>query len=143
MELALVLVLEVGGLPLAAVLARAAFGASTSGTVKRVLAAIERATRVFLSRVLARAAALAALALVGLLGLGFGSGHAEAAVPGALGLVTGAVFASAVALSAALLGARAAGALLARAALRFDLALATAVRTAGATGVVAQALGVT
>ncbi len=142
-ELALILVLEVGGLLLAGALARAAFGVPASAAVRRVLAAIERATRVFLARVLTRAAVIAALVLVLLLAFGFGFGHADAAVPGALGLVVGAALAAFVALGAGLLGTRAAAALLTRAAARFDLALATAVRTAGATGVAAQALGVT
>jgi len=143
MELALVLVLEIGGLLLAGALARAAFGAEAGAAVRRVLAAIERATRVFLTRVLARAAVMTALVLVLLLAFGFGAGHADAAVPGAIGLVAGASLAALVALSAGLLGARGAAALLTRAAARFDLALATALRTAGATGVAAQALGVT
>lgn len=143
MELALIFVLEACGVLLAAALARAAFGAGASAAVRRVLSAIERATRVFLARVLARAAVLAALVLVAVLAVGVGTGHADAALPGALGLAAGAVLASGVALGAGLLGARAAAALLARAAARFELALATAVRSAGATGVAAQALGVT
>lgn len=143
MELALVFVLEFGGLLLAGALARAAFGVTASVTVRRVLAALERATRVFLGRALVRAAVLAASLAALILALGFAAGRADAAVPGALGLVLGALVAALVAVGASLLGARGAFALLVRAETRFDLALATAIRSAGATGVAAQALGVT
>ncbi|HTQ05094.1 MAG TPA: hypothetical protein VMI54_14620 [Polyangiaceae bacterium] len=141
MELALVLVLEFGGIVLAAALARAAFGTAAAAAVERVLSAIERATRAFLGRALTRAAVPVAFALAAVLGFGFGFGHGDAALAGALGVAAGALLAAAVGAVSSLLGARAAGRLLARATARFDLALATAVRGAGATGVGAQALG--
>jgi Inorganic H+ pyrophosphatase len=142
MELALIFVLELGGLLLAGALARVAFGVTPSVPLRRVLSAIERASRAFSTRVLTRSAALSALVATGVLGLGFSCGSRVEGISGALGILLGAALASSVALGGSWLGVRAAGTLVARAGARFDLALGTALRAAGATGVLAQALGV-
>jgi K(+)-stimulated pyrophosphate-energized sodium pump len=142
MELAFIFVLELGGLLLGALLARAAFGATPSAGVTRVFAALERARRAFLVRAFARFAAVAGAAAAAVLAFGFASGHAAAGIAGSVGMLLGAAFGVAAALGASFLGSRAAAAAVARAGARFDLALTTAVRSAGASGVVAQTLGV-
>jgi hypothetical protein len=142
MELALIFVLEVGGLLLGGVLARAAFGARPSLGVERVSAALVRATRAFLTRSLVRFAALLGAVLALVLAFGFGTGEAQTGVAGGLGVFVGALLGAAAAYGASWLGGRAVSTSAARAAERADLALTTALRTAGATGIGAQALGV-
>jgi hypothetical protein len=142
MELALIFVLELGGLLLGAALARAAFGAAPSAGVTRVAAALERAARAFFVRAIVRFGAILAALLAALLALGFASGHVAAGVSGALGMTLGALLGTLTALGASFVGGRAVSAAVARAGVRFDLALTTAVRAAGASGIVAQALGV-
>jgi K(+)-stimulated pyrophosphate-energized sodium pump len=142
MELALVFVLELGGLLLGAVLARAAFGAAPSSAVTRVVAALERAARAFLLRALGRFGPILGAVAAATLALGFVSGRVAAGIAAAIGMGVGAAFGAAVAVGASFLGSRAVSASVTRAGVRFDHALTTALRAAGAGSVVAQALGV-
>src|SRR5690348_1292827 len=107
MELALIFLLELGGLVLGSALARAAFGATASPQVGRVVAAIERATRAFFVRALTRFAAVFGLVLASLLAIGVATGQSAAGVAGAAGLLAGAMLASATAFAATWLGGRA------------------------------------
>ena len=142
MELALIFVLELCGLALGLALARVAFAGTPSATVRRVVAALERATRSFLLRALTRVAIVGAF-LAGLVAAsGTLMGHASAGVAGGIGIVFGTALGSLSAFGSAWLGSRGAAAVIVGAGLRFDLALGAAVRGAGATGVVAQALAV-
>jgi hypothetical protein len=142
MELALIFLLELGGLLLGSALARAAFGSPGTPQVVRVVRALERAARAFLLRALARFGAFFGVLLGLLLAGGAAAGHAAAGVAGAAGMVLGAALAMATALAATWLGGRAITAAVTRAGTQFDLALTTGLRSAGATGVAAQALGV-
>ncbi|HSU40088.1 MAG TPA: hypothetical protein VLJ38_10980, partial [Polyangiaceae bacterium] len=142
MELALIFLLELGGLALGSALARAAFSAPSTPQVGRVVAALERAARAFLLRALTRFGAFFGALLGLLLATGVAAGHAGAALAGAAGMALGAVLAMATAFAATWLGGRAIRAAVARAGAELDLVLTTGLRSAGATGIAAQALGV-
>src|SRR3954468_6330495 len=134
MELALIFLLELGGLLLGSALARAAFGAPSTPQVVRVVRALERAARAFLLRALARFGAFFGVVLGLLLAGGVAAGDAAGGLAGAGGIVLGALLAMATAFAATWLGGRAITAAVTRAGAQFDLALTTGLRSAGATG---------
>jgi K(+)-stimulated pyrophosphate-energized sodium pump len=142
MELALIFVLELCGLVLGLALARVAFASTPDLAVRRVLSALERATRAFLARALARVASAAALLSALVLSLGFASAQGHAAVMSVSGLSLGAALASLAGLGAGWLGSRTAMAVIVGAGGRFDWAVGAAFRGAGATAIFAQALAV-
>jgi K(+)-stimulated pyrophosphate-energized sodium pump len=142
MELALIFVLQVSGLVLGLALGRAAFSDVPSVAVRRVVAAVERAARAFVARMRAGLTASIGVAAALVLAGGFASGHPETGEAAAAGVVLGGALGFATAFVATVLGSRSLGAAVVGAGARFELALCSAVKGAGAAGIVAQALGV-
>jgi len=142
MELALIFALQLVGLAAAGALARPLFGVDAPASVRRVAAAVGRATRAFAVRALGRALGLAFFAALGLALVGLGAGHAERGFYALAGAGAGAALAAAVALVAQAAGTRASVAVVVASYGRFDLALSTGLRAGGAVGLMSQALGV-
>jgi hypothetical protein len=142
MELALIFGLQLLGLVVALALARPLFGAEPSAGVRRVVAAVGRATQAFTLRALGRGALVTGLGALGLGALGLGTGRTHAGLAELLGAVAGATLAGLTALLAELAGTRATTAVVVALHRRFELALSTSLRSAGAVGMTSQALAV-
>ncbi|HWP06802.1 MAG TPA: sodium/proton-translocating pyrophosphatase [Polyangiaceae bacterium] len=142
MELALVFALQIIGLAAAGALARPLFGVDAPASVRRVAAAVARATRGFALRALGRALGLAFFAALGVALLALSGGHGERGFAALAGAVAGAVLASVVALLGQAVANRATSAVVVAAHARFDHALTTSLRASGALGLTSQALGV-
>jgi len=142
MELALIFGLQIIGLIVALALARPLFGAEPSASVRRVVAAVGRATQAFVLRALGRGAVLAGLVAVALGAVALGTGRIQAGLAELLGALAGATLAAVTALLAKLAGTRATTAVVVALHRRFDLALSTSLRSAGAVGMTSQALAV-
>jgi len=140
-ELALIVALEAGALALALVIVRVHAGAVDGPGARRVVAAIERASEALLARERTRQAPIAVLFALFAFGAESMLGRPDVGMARAAGVMVGALLGALIAAVAARLAGRAAAATLDAARGRFDLALSTALRLGGASGLGAQAAG--
>jgi K(+)-stimulated pyrophosphate-energized sodium pump len=141
-ELTLLLALEACGIVFALAVVRSLVVGNNDGvSLRRIAAAVERATLAFVTRE-RRLFALLALGSAATVALAYvGVGDVKQAAFCALGLLFGALLGSAATGISTLISTRAAGATVAMARRRLDDALAVALRGGGASAIVAQSLG--